>query len=392
LPAANLKAHTNAQITAQTDSTAFAVGVGAGADANNVEYDDPTVGNLADGVRINGLSQVVVGKGVVLQAKTVDLNAQVAKIDATARAEAWSFIPILIGVDTAFADARVNVDSMTDVTIGGDLPAADRTSITGTEGVDIRAHHDDVTTTRQAGRLAVALIPPQAARALGDDKLTNTVTGPVGATVYAGARTAATPLVKRANYPDESGPFAPLALFVEAANNNYTQNSDHSIHKADRYFDTNSATDHQTRTITWNSDVVISTGQTPELIVDANGNVAKATEVTVNGVKNPAVGTHVINAAGNIVVGNITNTGSIGDVIFEALGGKITRANVAPIGGHNWSTFYFNENFSGVRIANESTGNLVLNGIDLIHTTGQPHVDLVTSLAATETPPRLPSI
>src|SRR5262249_28916528 len=69
-------------------------------------------------------------------------------------------------------------------------------------------------------------------------------------------------------------------------------------------------------------------GQTPELVVDANGNVVTATDVTVNGVTDPAAGTHVINTAGNIVVGAIANTGSVGDVIFQALGGKITRANV----------------------------------------------------------------
>src|SRR5262249_31595176 len=153
--------------------------------------------------------------------------------------------------------------------------------------------------------------------------LTGTVTGVAGATIYAGARPADTPLVKRGNFVDEPGPFAPLALFVEADNNNFTRNPEHHlvVDGITLAFDTDSSTSHELKTITCNSAVVTPPGQTPELVAGPNGNVAKATDVTVNGVTDPAAGTHVINAAGNIVVGDIANSGSPGDVIFQALGG-----------------------------------------------------------------------
>src|SRR5262249_16241377 len=150
---------------------------------------------------------------------------------------------------------------------------ADRTSITGTQGVDIRAHHDNVTMEREAGRFAGGT-----ANALGDDSLTDTVTGLAGATIYAGARPADTPLVRQPSSTGEPGPFAPLALFVEADNNNFTRHRDPIVIQTPLgpvtlAFDNDSSTSHEPKTITWNSDVVISTGQTPELVVDANGNV-----------------------------------------------------------------------------------------------------------------------
>src|SRR5262249_17259529 len=51
-----------------------------------------------------------------------------------------------------------------------------------------------------------------------------------------------------------------------------------------------------------------------------------------------------------------------------------------------WSTFYFNDSFDSVRITNESTANLVLNNIDLVHGAGtrQPKVQLRTSDSANE--------
>jgi hypothetical protein len=457
----DLQAHTSTQTTARTDSTAIAVGTGAGADSNKEQNKDSNGDNVADGVNINGTSQVVVGKGVTLQATTVDLDAQVAKMDATARAESLAVAPFFFGLTTAFADARVNVTSLANVTIDGGLDSNDRTRITGSAGVDVRAHHDEMLTTRQAGRLSVSLIPPQGARAIGTDSLSNTVNGLAGATIYAGTRTQFTASSQFAGALDQSlfnpgldlaqvapglrqvftnngvAPsdklivvplivdqqlgnkwliidtntgkkysvildgtqlaisdtplvtlpgFAQLALFVEAAANNTVQNSDNSLHKADRYFDSNQASfPAPTRTTTWDSDVVISAGASPDLLVGPDGRIIRATNVTVNGVANPVAGTNAINAQGNIVVGDIFSNAGPGDVVFEAYGGKITKTDAyrAPVNGHYWSTFYFDDSFSAVRITNESTGNLVLNTIDLVHGgTGQPRVALRTKSSA----------
>ena len=125
-----------------------------------------------------------------------------------------------------------------------------------------------------------------------------------------------------------------------------------------------------TRTITWDSDVVVLAGPQPELIVGPDGKVVRASNITVNGIDTPAVGTDLLSVAGyggNIVVADIYNDDDNGDVVFEAIGGAINESftNVNDAGGHFWALFTFKQSFEEVRITNESSGDLIINTIDV---------------------------
>jgi hypothetical protein len=118
-----------------------------------------------NGISITGDSAVEIGQGATLQADTVDLSALISKLHAAAHAGAESFLVLLIGATTAYAEANISVNTTAQVLIDGAAGAP--TSVTGAEGVDLRALTQDVNLTRLASRLAVGLIPPQEASAGG---------------------------------------------------------------------------------------------------------------------------------------------------------------------------------------------------------------------------------
>src|SRR5262249_44237397 len=133
------------------------------------------------------------------------------------------------------------------------------------------------------------------------------VTANPKATVLAGPRIAAgpgvpvqliTPLVQ------PSGPFPSLALYVQA-------------------FSDGSAGDvgfNPSRAITWDSNVILTSGPSPTLMVDKNGDISEAINASVVGVGNmigsPVDPTHT----GGFTVDNINNT-SHGQALFQTNGG-----------------------------------------------------------------------
>src|SRR5262249_45353569 len=119
----------------------------------------------------------------------------------------------------------------------------------------------------------------------------------------------------------------------------------------------------------------------PELIVDQDGKVVRATNITVNDIPNPAVGTQL---AGAVNVGPIYNNGEDGDVVFEAKANKTTDGTITQqsgevTNGHFWGTFFFHDNLNEVPITNEPALNLIINSIDLVHSSSQPKVRLDTT-------------
>ena len=116
---------------------------------------------LPNGLKIVNSTTVDIGAGARLTGRTASLVALVPHLHGTARAGAESFITVLVGAAVAYADADVYLNSIAQVIIHDG--AARTTTITGWEGVDIIARHLDVVTDRRASRLAVGVIPPQAA-------------------------------------------------------------------------------------------------------------------------------------------------------------------------------------------------------------------------------------
>src|SRR5262249_13522813 len=135
----------------------------------------------------------------------------------------------------------------------------------------------------------------------------------------------------------------------------------------------------EARNISWSSDVVISSGPTPELIVNSSGDVVRATNITVNGIANPAVGAHLTgpNNTDDITVGDIVNDDT-GDIVMESKDGTITETFTDTSASKYWSTFFYKENFDEVRITNESPGRLILNTINVVDAARKPRVELRT--------------
>ena len=168
-----IRAITN--VTGRTSSETYSVGLGAGADSDNTNDDR--------GVTIDADTLVQIGAGSNLKANSVDIDARVDRITGYARAKSTSYSPIFFGVATAFSDASVNVDSNVDVKLLGST-----TRIYGERGVDVQARQGNITITRDAWQLAVALIPPQGSRALGSNAFDSNVSAASGLLITVGAR------------------------------------------------------------------------------------------------------------------------------------------------------------------------------------------------------------
>ena len=378
---------------AETDSETYAVGVGAGADSDNTnddrgvtigtfDFDDPDEDELVDAA----VTHVLVGDGAVIEGETVDLHAKVDKLRAKANADSTSYNPVLFGVATAFSDAEVDIWSDVDVQIAGSASTSTTTLITGQRGVDVQATYDsaDVNIERRARRLAVALIFPQQSRTLGFDKLDATVLAQPGVIVTAARRDDGATGDSGLTTSSAQG-VGGLALFAEAFYGGTRTSSvgritDDAVEAFDHIEESIRTT---SRTITWDSDVVISAGPSPELVVgvDAAGDpvIVRAVNVTVDGVFEPAAGTGIV---GDIDVGDIYNDNDTGDIVMEAYSGTIGQASSSPVGSHFWGTFYFRTSFDEVRITNESDADLVLGNIDLVNTNDDPEVHLRTRTSA----------
>ena len=124
--------------------------------------------------------------------------------------------------------------------------------------------------------------------------------------------------------------------------------------------------------IDFSSDVVIFSGRSPELIVDANGNIAKAVNIGVNGVFEPLFGASAV-AGGVISVDNVINDDP-GEVYFDSE--AISGGNGAP--GAGSGTWDFRDSFQQVLITNLSGFDLKINNIDVLNRgPNHPIVDLV---------------
>src|SRR5439155_9923376 len=129
--------------------------------------------------------------------------------------------------------------------------------------------------------------------------------------------------------------------------------------------------DSQTRSVNWDSDVLIHSGPTPELHIASDGSVITAINISVNGTANPAPGAPI---AGNINVGDIVNDDP-GQVVFQAGDGGISGGFLS--GSHFWGTFEFRDTYQQVRIQNDSSKTLTINDVKVFNSTEKPLVELV---------------
>ena len=362
----SLIAHVDSETTGSTDSETYSVGVGAGADANNT--------NSPRGLHIGSSTDsadrsITIGAGAVLHANTVDLLAKTSKMDLTAKANATSYSPILLGVTTAFANAEVDVYANTVVHV---LGGTTRTLITGVEGVDIEARNggdvgDDLTINRLASRLSVSTIPPQEADANGTDSFSATVDLDASVTVFAGGRTGT------GGDLFTSPPGLQLALYVDAHNGTITVNNKRDDSHGDNFFDHDQTATARSAPIRWDADVVVLGGQhgNPLLVVDANGKVVAINDVQlIDSVTHlaytPGIGDSVDpHGDGSYTIADISNT-DYADVLFEA-DDTIANQTFNGSGTPPWPVFDIRDNLTSVTIVDHSGLDMHVGKIDVVN-------------------------
>ncbi len=313
----------------------------------------------ADGTtHLHSDTDVTVGSDADISARTVSLDAEVTKLDAFAHsaATAGGF------AGGAGSNAENDLHSDTNVLLEGD--DSSHALIDALEGVDIHALHTGVLVDREADHAFYGLFGGSGASGDNDGELTNTVDGDSGVTIVTAPRaSAATSGVVPPTTLDTDLPagFGSVAVLVKANNGSVDIRDGNNLNT-------------DARNINWNSDITVSAGPAPELVVGPDGRVISATNITVDGIANPAAGTD-LSGFGAVNVADITNSAS-GEIVFEA-GNSITGGHLA--GDHWWGTFTFFDNYQSVRIINELALDLIINNIDLIQVPSQPKVLLDTT-------------
>ena len=340
-----------------TDSETYSVGLGAGADSDDTNGDR--------GAIITATTLVTVGAGAQLTADAVVIEALVHDVHGRARAKATAYSPIFLGVASAFARANVEMASTAKIDLQG---AATR--ITGWHGIDVRAVQRDITITRDAWHLAVALIPPQNAFAEGSIALTSQVFSDSALLVTVGARddarAADTGLVdgtqqhlRDADGSDKTQPA--LALFVTASNDRptFSYPGKAGAPTDDGY--------SQIGDTLWDADVTVLGGRAgnSELVIDAAGKILSLRGLVVHDDAGDATPLEVddVISDGDYYV-EVTNVG-YADVLFVT--SRRTANDVANGGSTRWPLFTFRDSLDSVTIVDHSANEMHLLQIDVVY-------------------------
>ncbi len=257
---------------------------------------------------------------------------------------------------SATANADYNLDSLVLALLDG--VASSTGAITGVYGVDVRTISHDNRFSRNPDATCYCIGPSNNNRQ-GSVSLSDVVSAHQGMTVYAGPRLRGGPLV---DVPSKSF----LVLYVQAEEYSNDASGPRAIH--------------------WNSDVVANAGASPSLVIDADGKVASAVNIRVNGVTDPAPG-DPLGLHPYLEVEDLRNAGSA-DIWMTSVGGTIDGGSCVggandngcklgtTAGTHYWGTFTFNMSWSSVTILNQSARRLVIDDIDPISRNATPTVTL----------------
>ncbi|MBM4068701.1 MAG: hypothetical protein FJ271_07120 [Planctomycetes bacterium] len=268
-------------------------------------------------------SSTTVGSNALITANTVAILASGTHMTPEARTRSHS--GGLFG--SATADSTVDVTSTASVVIGGGA-----TRITGFQGVDVRAYHEDFEPDADADGHFDGIGSGHSDENY-DNHLNDHITAGAGATVVAGVRTPGTPLEVVSGYNA-------LALLVDGSDFGSI------LHTS------------QDRTIYWDANVSIFGGPDPTWIVDANGAIVTAINVSVNdGPANPNRTSGHIDSP-TIVVNPIVGLGG-GQVLFTA------EESVSNAASNPYPLFDFLQNVAAVTIINQSSKDLEIQEINV---------------------------
>jgi hypothetical protein len=304
-------------------------------------------------------TSAVIGKNAHVTGSTVALDASSGGNNS---GDASSFVLALFGGSSDTSKFTLNGNDT--ALLDGDSTSTG--AVTGINGVDVRAHHDNNNQGFSGSYTCICFDFHVGNSHETHANLSDTASGHEGMTVTAGPRilegvNTNDPALKTPLF-DTTGDNS-LALFVQA---NFT-----TVGGA-----TNADSAH--RIVHWNSDVIVYSGPQPLLVIAPDGTVATAVNITANGVHNPAPGDALV-ANTFVEVNDIVNHDT-GDVWME---GSEAIDGGQMISTHYWGTFTFRQNYNTVTVINNSTGvhtrQLQLDNMTVINLNAQPQVTLNSS-------------
>ncbi len=344
-----------AQTATDSRSTAWASGLGFGADGHSEAKTLVGLDGGADTAATVGANARVTGNSVTMSAlvdnMTLPGTTEVVKgLNNQADSESYGAGVYSEGVDDATADATLN----TTVTIGAGA------QVTGWEGVDLRTRYNHVTTYADSFARSTGLFGYVDADGRNTTTLNSSVTGTDNARVTAGPNNG---YIKNENNANPDG-YSRLALYV-TTDNGAVLSAGRDGHVSKRSLAAGSGDEHGdglvvNRGVVFDSDVLILSGRSPRLVVDTNGVITQAVNVTVG----PTNQTSGPVAASTIVVNDITNPGP-GTVYFDS-------PNISSNGAKG--TWTFRDTLTRVTLSNASAKPMQVNDIT-VATTAQPIVD-----------------
>jgi hypothetical protein len=288
---------------------------------------------------LNDETQVVAGSNANVTARSVSMRSQWTHLDFEYESDASA--GGLFGDADARSSGAVDPHATTAIRSGA--------RVTGLEGVDVRARLVDSAMTEDVDATFVGLGD-------GDDHPDATfdprtlIDADPGAVVTAGPRLFPVAGVPAADVTPLLQPagFDRLALFVEI---------DTDVNPA--------ALGRPTRDIDWDSNVVLLSGPSPNLIVGPDGRIVKAINVSVQGVGS-GIGSFVDpDGDGGFFVNNIINENDRGQALFRS---ENTGTSTIETALANGPLFTFVETYQRVDLLNQSSLDMNILDIQVVNT------------------------
>jgi hypothetical protein len=338
----NVTVTADSRLKAKATATADSAGLGADATADAIL----TVGKQDTNSTIPpAMTRTVIGSNAALSGKNVDISATVSSFAATADSDATAGA---LGADT---DSTAEVNIFNDVTVSL-LPGA---AVTG-DIVKILSNH------RGVDLLADALADCDCGAGAADANAKVDYNSDAKIDAQDGAKVSALDLLVEAEQVFVR--YDRVASADVAVIGSETENETGELNAG--------------RVIDWNADVALRSGVSgsPELLIDANGTIVTAVDITVNG--GLVQGDIVPGGAASVSIDPIINNRSAGVAVLRAKSLGSLDGKTPPLGEIKGSTGTFSAAtaFSNVQIDNRFAKPLVINAIDVVNLNGAPSITL----------------
>ncbi len=302
-------------------------------------------------------TQALIGANAQITAQTVDLAAEYSHFHSDA--ETYAKGTSLTGSATGNTYGAITPNVAAVIQGNGNS-----TNVAGIAGVDISALIADVSVIQNPDATFIGIGPVNHdSHVVTSPSLA--VIGQPQATVLAGPRIFAAPGVPPQDVTPlatPAGSYPKLALYVQTSAASNVQS------KYGPGFSPNP-------TITWDSNVILASGPSPTLVVDANGRIAEAINVSVQNVGS-AIGSNVDPGnTGSFAVANIINNAH-GQALFQGNSNTLVKTTLTDA-SLNGPLFTFRETYASVSLVNQSTKSMTVNNVTVVNTT-TPSVHDVT--------------